>query len=368
MVAAVETMAYAHNFVKFDSKVPWHGEGVGVTEEKHLYDIDAFMERAGFIVDGKDITVYKEPTMSVGKAQQALNYMLRCSPEELAQYREAPIELESDTGTFAIKRSSDGRVLGQCAKVWQPYQPRQAFDWFKPFLEDKRLAFNTAGSLNDGANMWVLAQIVNDGIADVVKNDSICQFVLLSNPFDGKTSIGVGLSDIRVVCANTLQMAFDSKFSKMLRINHSSKTEQTMEDLQSALDIAKREFSVNIEKYRELAKHGVSGDSLRKYVRIVKELMSAPLTLNKAKEIVENTPWDKVGTRSQNTVMEIEGFMHDSRQATSSGTWWAAYNSVNQYLNYNYGRSADKRVSSLWFGKNATVNKQALNLALEMAV
>ena len=49
------------------------------------------------------------------------------------------------------------------------------------------------------------------------------------------------------------------------------------------------------------------------------------------------------------------------------GTWWAAYNGVNEYLNYEKGRTANNRIDSLWFGLNANSNKRAFDTALALA-
>ena len=49
------------------------------------------------------------------------------------------------------------------------------------------------------------------------------------------------------------------------------------------------------------------------------------------------------------------------------GTWWAAYNGFNEYLNYSKGRTADNRIDSLWFGQGANDNNKSLSLALEYA-
>jgi len=49
------------------------------------------------------------------------------------------------------------------------------------------------------------------------------------------------------------------------------------------------------------------------------------------------------------------------------GTWWAAYNGFNEYLNYEKGRTTNNRVESLCFGQNGTANQRALALATEYA-
>jgi hypothetical protein len=40
---------------------------------------------------------------------------------------------------------------------------------------------------------------------------------------------------------------------------------------------------------------------------------------------------------------------------------------VNEFINYEAGRSVPARVRSLWIGSNATVNQKALMVALKLA-
>ena len=95
---------------------------------------------------------------------------------------------------------------------------------------------------------------------------------------------------------------------------------------------------------------------LRKYVRV----------LIQGEKDAEQ-PFDDVSTRTQNIIKKIEGYMDMPNQKISSGSWWAAYNSVNEYLNYESGRNVNTRLSSLWFGQSASLNKEALDLALKMS-
>jgi len=40
---------------------------------------------------------------------------------------------------------------------------------------------------------------------------------------------------------------------------------------------------------------------------------------------------------------------------------------VTEYMSYQSGRNSDNRLNSLWFGQNATMNRNALATAVEMA-
>ncbi|NBT35903.1 MAG: alpha/beta hydrolase, partial [Betaproteobacteria bacterium] len=49
------------------------------------------------------------------------------------------------------------------------------------------------------------------------------------------------------------------------------------------------------------------------------------------------------------------------------GTWWTAYNGITEYLSYERGHNGNTRLNSLWFGSNATTNKNALDLAVSLS-
>lgn len=50
------------------------------------------------------------------------------------------------------------------------------------------------------------------------------------------------------------------------------------------------------------------------------------------------------------------------------GTWWGAYNAVNEFLAHERGNDDARRLGSLCFGNAAVLNQRALNVAVKMAV
>ena len=79
---------------------------------------------------------------------------------------------------------------------------------------------------------------------------------------------------------------------------------------------------------------------------------------------------DDIPTRSKNIALGIENRIFDGENQKLpgvDGTWWAAYNGFNEYLNYESGRSNSNRLGSLWLGKGAGNNIKALEIALAMA-
>jgi hypothetical protein len=95
---------------------------------------------------------------------------------------------------------------------------------------------------------------------------------------------------------------------------------------------------------------------LRKYVKIILD--------------VENVKDDELPTRTKNIMDEMFKMIVEGRgqdNPATQGTYWQAYNGVNEYLNYVKGRNTSNRMDSLWFGANATANQKALDIAMKMA-
>jgi hypothetical protein len=78
---------------------------------------------------------------------------------------------------------------------------------------------------------------------------------------------------------------------------------------------------------------------------------------------------EDIKTRTRNIMDDIMSRIEGPKQTAANvrGTWWAAYNGFNEYLNYGKGRTTDNRLDSLWFGQNANENNKALESALEFA-
>jgi hypothetical protein len=80
---------------------------------------------------------------------------------------------------------------------------------------------------------------------------------------------------------------------------------------------------------------------------------------------------DDVSTRMQHILDEVVGLAEagvGNNLPSIRGTYWSAYNGVTEYLTHEHGRNESNRLSSLWFGENANVNRHALDTAVEMAM
>lgn len=336
MVAGIES---TDNMVYLGA-TPWHNLGT-LADTNDKYNWKEFAGKANLLWG-----VRKEPLCTVSYAQSIMNENIKNSKDN---------EIIANTDSFAVVREDTNTVLGVVGSGYTPLNNGDAFKFFQDWLDAKVVELNTAGSLWSGKKVWVLAKISQDNIKDVLPNDSIERYILLSNAHDGTQAVRLGFTNIRVVCHNTISLAHTSSDSKLIRCVHSSKLKQNMEEIKSIMNLAKQEFEASMEKYQLLTKKQINSADLTKYVKIL-------LEIDKKEE-------KDISTRSKNIMKKIFDLMEASPQkiAGVSGTYWAAYNSFNQYLVHHQGNNAENRLNNIWFGQNKSKNDKALNLALQMA-
>lgn len=332
MPAAVESMTYF-------GAVPWHGLGSPIPVEER-YNLAAGRLRAGL-----DWGVTLEPLY-----MQQLVGDVNFGESQRAEY----VAVEQ---AKAVVRDTDKRVLGVVGPRYTPLQNREAFDWFQPMFDAKLCALNTAGSLCDGEKVWILAEIMGAKPIEIVRGDEVGRFLMISNSHDGTTSVRVGFTPVRVVCANTLAMAHNSAASKLIRLRHHKDIKLNLDKVRDIINLANQEFEATAEQYRLLASRHINQVDLKKYVRL-------------AAGVDESVKDEDVPTRTQNIMLDmlnkIAGGIGQGIERVK-GTWWAAYNGVNEYLNYSKGRTPSNRLDNLWFGTGTADNVKLLDAAIALA-
>jgi phage/plasmid-like protein (TIGR03299 family) len=107
---------------------------------------------------------------------------------------------EEISGWWANVRQDTREVLGIVGERYRIVQNVEAFQ-FVDQLIGSAMHFETAGSLNDGCRVWVLARLPEH---IEVGGDPVRPFVLLMNSHDGSTAVVAASTPVRVVCMNTL--------------------------------------------------------------------------------------------------------------------------------------------------------------------
>ncbi|MCD7996971.1 MAG: DUF932 domain-containing protein [Clostridiales bacterium] len=162
MSAEVETMFYTR-------EKPWHGLGIRVEEAPDSGE--------ALIKAGLDWKVIQQPVMTA----DGINV----------------------PGYRVNLRSSDNRILGVVTERYKVVQNEEAFS-FTDALVGEGVTYETAGSLQNGKRVWLLAKLPQDY---AVCGDVVTPYVVFMNSFDGMGAIKVAMTPVRVVCENTLNLA-----------------------------------------------------------------------------------------------------------------------------------------------------------------
>lgn len=288
------------------------------------------------------------------------------------------------TNAKAVIRSGDFKVLGVVGENYTPVQNAEAFAFFQPAVEAGFVTLETAGSLRGGSRVWVLARI-KDTTHDIAAGDPINGYFLLSNSHDGTLAVRCGFIGIRVVCANTLNLAHHNDRSRLIQVRHTKNVSQGLEKLREIVDWQRGQFAATAEQLRRLVSYNVDAETLAAYVKEVfapeiearkpsennvTSITSALTVTGRVRKSAEQSAADSYRKLTEKIVPLFEGVGaggQGNNMKGVRGTMWAAYNSITGYLNHERGESSSTRLDSLWFGAAAKTNQRALEVALKMA-
>ncbi len=165
MPANVETMFYVR-------EAPWHGLGTRV--EEALTSVEALYQA------GLDWRVVQKP---------------------IETYDGIPVP-----NFVANVRNSDDTVLGVVTDRYSIVQNTEAFA-FTDALIGVGVTYETAGSLQNGRKVWILAKLPKNYL---INGDAVEPYVVFMNSHDGSCSVKAAITPIRVVCQNTLNLALST--------------------------------------------------------------------------------------------------------------------------------------------------------------
>ena len=290
------------------------------------------------------------PTIEEGIKLAGLDWKVQMAPTYLAD--------GTKLAGQAVLRQSDGSILGEVGSRYTPLQNDKAFAFFEPFIQSGEVTLETAGSLDGGKKIWVLAQLNRDPI-EVAAGDIVRKYLLLTNRHDGVASAMVGFTPQRVVCANTLAAAIGATDSALLRVRHTAKIEIGLDKIQGMVNNANQQFEATGEMYKSMARYSVTAADLKKYVRLV---FYPDLT---AEEITERQQTRLTMLTQDVTRLFETGLGNDLKDVR--GTMWAAYNGITELLTHEVKDNADSRLDNLWFGAGKNMNAHAMKVAVKMA-
>lgn len=315
----------AHNLESMFSvrQVPWHGLG-------HI--------------------VENAPTAAEAIKLAGLDWKVKAKPI----YQKIGDNFEEIKQKKAMVRSDNDKTLAVLGNSYTPLQNKDAFGFFNKFIEAGTAKFETAGSLQEGKLVWVLASLKKAPI-DVGGGDIINKYLLLSNAHDGTMAVRTGFTPVRVVCNNTLTQAHNAKRSNLIRVYHGQNVKQNIDNLAEIVNEIDAKFEATAEQYKFLASKQLNAKDLEKFTNIIFELRPD----GKEREVLR-------AKKMQEQIASLFENGAGSHFKTAKGTAWGAYNAVTEYLTHMSSKDNETRLYGNWFGSGSRKNKEALETITEM--
>lgn len=167
-------------------------------------------------------------------------------------------------GYKANVREQDGKILGVVTNRYKVVQNRDAFAFTDELLEDG-VKYETAGSLQGGRKIWILAKLPDKYI---IQGEQIMPYLVFSNTHDGSGAIKVAMTPIRVVCNNTLNLALNSA-KRVWSANHTGDIGAKMEDAKKTLFMAEEYMSELGKEFSTLSRKKVSDPAVEEYIDLL---------------------------------------------------------------------------------------------------
>ena len=310
MAHELETQNGVASFASFREPA-WHGLGTVFTEEKNTAEMLAAANLNNWNVRLEDVTI--------------------------------PSTLTSDKNYFYVVRTnptdkSQNDILGVVGERYRVLQNEDLFSFGDNIL-DGGGRWETAGSIRGGrvvfGSLALERETVLDptGVADKVKT-----YLLINTSHDGSIAIQASITPVRVVCANTLNLALGSKRGKnsikqSFKIRHTQTAEGKIAIARETLGLANKYMDAFDVMAKAMIEKEITAAQFNDII-----LAAYPKPEKDSKGSIKK--WEtKVDVINDIYTGEFNGMI--------AGTAWGAFNALTERLDWYRSARGDNNESLL---------------------
>ena len=174
-------------------------------------------------------------------------------------------------GYRANVRSSDRKVLGVVSDRYKVVQNVDAFS-FTDELLGKGVRYETAGSLQEGRKVWLLARLPREYI---IAGERISPYLVFSNTHDGSGSVKVAITPVRVVCNNTLNLAL-STAKRSFSMIHTGNIQDKIQEAKDTLFLAEEYMDCLGVEFEQLRRQKITDAQVKEYIEMLLPMEKEP--------------------------------------------------------------------------------------------
>lgn len=174
-------------------------------------------------------------------------------------------------GYKANIRDKDRRVLGVVSDRYKVVQNTDAFS-FTDELLGKGVRYETAGSLQEGRKVWLLARLPREYI---IAGERISPYLVFSNTHDGSGSVKVAVTPVRVVCNNTLNLALDTA-KRSFSMIHTGNIQDKIQEAKDTLFMAEEYMGCLGIEFERLRRQKMTDGQVEEYIELLLPMENDP--------------------------------------------------------------------------------------------
>ena len=240
-------------------------------------------------------------------------------------------------GKKAQLRDDTNQVLGITSNSYQIFQNSDLKDFVQPLVGEGLLEIVNIGYLGVGSKVFIQAQMT-EGYN--IAGEDHKGMITLMNSHDGSAALVAGVTDTRVICGNTFAMAMGDMTT---RLRHTMRIHDDAKRITEVIDFV----NTNMARYAEHAEQlSLASATEVELEMVVKAAYQKP---------VENV-------RAYNNIRRL----FYSGKGNEGKSLYDTVNAVTEYTSHAAVKDDGKRFASVNFGRNAVVNRRAMNAALAL--
>lgn len=268
-------------------------------------------------------------------------------------------------------RSDDASQLGVVSESYKCFQPYDMADFAEALLNEGQVKIETAGSIRGGKRLWFLMKGEEFHVA---KGDLIYPYILLSNGYDGLTTLRVTPTTVRAVCSNTLHMSiphFDTGElgQAAIVIRHTTNLMERVDEAKKALAGYGKALTETKKFIDTLASKEVTSEEVQKFF-----LECYTMDFGEIPENPKDGYEERRKFKAQSAFNSFSRRFDDERSIAGCSAWnmMNAYSGLVQHDRKAVGKNdvdrIERRVEQNLFGLNQDRSQAAAQRAFRIAL
>ena len=273
----------------------------------------------------------------------------------------------------AIRRSDNGNVLSVVGKDFCPFQNTAMFQVFNDLAHARGnvvtpFKIETAGSFQGGKIVWALCDLPALGI--IIGDDHIKTYLLVSNGHNGKKTLTIAPTTIRVICQNTLAMAEaqargerrKGKLSGGFAVKHTPGLIGAVEEVKEIYNQTIRNRFATDDAFKHLAKVQLTQKLEREFMASVFGV-SGPSESERSKTIRKHRD-ERIAAILASPTSQVKG---------TKDSGFSLLNAITEYIDHDRttrtseeGSTDEARLMSSVMGSGAALKERAWDSMLEL--